>query len=241
MAMKRVRETEEFDTGNGFTVSKLPDSFLVHLLSYAWRSHYRLALVNHCFLAITRSRAYWKAVACRALQDKVPLQILQQVDWFCELEPDEPLHFYLWTLWTTQPQALYCKGQGFIELVSCEARNPTAKTAKAWRLSFPTTTAEIEIDPPDSFVTCVLKLAIITTDYMVMQAGELFYATCWNNPVVRKEVYMMNANRQSFTTTYAEVVEGDHIWCGAIENACTDGSARKVWIPKIGFGVWVPK
>lgn len=74
------------------------DRLLSHVLAYAWRDTYRLALVCKRFKDITRGRQYWAALARHALKGKMPPAILEQVNFFHGLEDNDPPHTFLHVL-----------------------------------------------------------------------------------------------------------------------------------------------
>lgn len=231
--MKRVRESEEgyFDL--------FDHSFLTHVLSYAWRSYYRLALTCHRFLVITRSREYWQALACQALKEHVPPQTLHQIDWLHGLKDGEPFHFYLWALWTQRDGAFYSdKSQGgSIEFFSLEMRqiNVYPSLIQIWRIKF-----AYKTDPIECFSTSVRRVELMDdSGFIIPKQGELWYITHWNNPLILKEISTCAAdNQNNITVCYVEIPIGDKIWCGAIENPIRAPTGVGSLIPKIGFGVW---
>lgn len=94
----RKRFREEFDHlySVGTLVDAIKNDFLLsHILAYAWKSTYHLALVCKRFWIITKSRVYWSALAKHALKDVIPINVLSVIDFFYFLKKDEPFNLHL--------------------------------------------------------------------------------------------------------------------------------------------------
>lgn len=91
---KRFREELEY-LGRFGDFSMLSDCLLTHLLLYAWKDFYRLALVCKRFHCVTKTRAYWAALAKRFFHGKIPAPILEQVNFFHMLSEEKPAYTYL--------------------------------------------------------------------------------------------------------------------------------------------------
>lgn len=115
--MKRALENDDGDDpsipGDRDETARLDTALLTHMLSYGWRSTHALALTCRRFLAITRSRPYWRALAFRVLPTKgVPPNVLKSVDWFHGLEETDPAHYMLWKLIKDDNNELYARPSG---------------------------------------------------------------------------------------------------------------------------------
>lgn len=103
---KRLREEFDHLYSVGTLVDAIKNDFLMtHLLAYAWKSTYHLALVCKRFWIITKSHAYWTALAKHALKDMIPSQILNQVNFFYFHKETDPSHLFLQSL-LKKPQAI---------------------------------------------------------------------------------------------------------------------------------------
>lgn len=96
---KRLREELDYLYSVGTIVEAIKaDDLLSHMLVYAWKSTYHLALVCKRFWIITKSRAYWRMLAKHALKDSIPRLVLNQVDFFYSLKDMDPSHLFLQAL-----------------------------------------------------------------------------------------------------------------------------------------------
>lgn len=238
--MKRVRDTELGEEGFFIPFDLFDYSFLTHLLSYAWRSYYRLALTCRRFLDITRSREYWQALARQALKAHVPPQNLHQIDWLHGLKDGEPFHFYLWALWTQRPGAFSVSRVegGSIEFCSSEMRQIETYPSfvQSWRIDF----ADKD-EPAGRFTTSIRSLRIFNDEGFILPSEMPWYITHWNNPLIFKEIITRNSREKKVARIYVEIPVGNKIWCGAIENPIFRDREKmdpSSWVPKIGFGVW---
>ena len=93
---KRFREELDYleQYGNLLIVIKSND-LLAHLLAYAWKDFYRVALVCKRFNFVTKTRAYWGALAKHYFKSKLPAIILKQVNFFHMLPEEKPAYTYL--------------------------------------------------------------------------------------------------------------------------------------------------
>lgn len=107
----RKRLCEEFDylySVGPITDAIKNDDVLSHILAYAWKSTYNIALVCKRFWIITKSRAYWAALAKHALKDVVPAKVLTMINLFYFLKETDPSHLYLQAL-LKRPQSILKK------------------------------------------------------------------------------------------------------------------------------------
>ncbi|MEO6077626.1 MAG: F-box protein [Candidatus Andersenbacteria bacterium] len=96
---KRLREEFEYLYSVGTLVDAIRnDDLLCHILSYAWKSIYTLALVCKRFYTITKMRRYWTALAKHALKDRIPPKVLEAVNFFYFAKDDDPAHLFLQAL-----------------------------------------------------------------------------------------------------------------------------------------------
>lgn len=94
----RKRLHEEFDylySVGPITDAIKNDDVLSHILAYAWKSTYNIALVCKRFWIITKSRAYWAALAKHALKDEIPAPILLSLNFFYFAKDADPAHLFL--------------------------------------------------------------------------------------------------------------------------------------------------
>lgn len=241
--MKRVASFEWLDLSPPPVFDWLDNNLLKHVLSYAWCSYYHLALVCRRFFSMTKSREYWRAIAVKAFYVKtnVPVPILHQVDWFFGLEPNEPLHFYLWTLWSARPSVFYTRTVDQVELMDVSARqipvDANSTDVKTWSLAYGQEMA------PGSFCIELRKLTVSNQEgHIKTKRMEPFYTTFFNNPYFQKELWMFSSDGNNVITLFLQFKYDEKIWYGAVENpvrvAGESTSSYTDWKPKLGFGVY---
>lgn len=87
--------------------TRLDGALLTYVLSFAWSSYYELALVDHRFLGVLRSRPYWRALAFHILVPMgVPRTVLESIDLFHGLKDSDPPYYVLWELMKPQVRDL---------------------------------------------------------------------------------------------------------------------------------------
>lgn len=91
------------------------DYLLAHLLAYAWRDFYRVALVCKRFHCVTTTRAYWGALAKRFFHRKLPTPILEQVNFFHMLPEEKPAYTYL--------QGIFKKPRKKLPFIRCHPKD----------------------------------------------------------------------------------------------------------------------
>jgi hypothetical protein len=114
------RAFEHNDEGNDPSVpnainqwTRMDNALLTLVLSFAWSSYYELALVDHRFLGVLRSRPYWRALAFHILIPMgVPRTVLESIDIFHGLKESDPPYYVLWELVKPQVRNLGIRSSG---------------------------------------------------------------------------------------------------------------------------------
>lgn len=123
-ARKRFREELDYLEQFGSLLNVIKsDDLLTHVLAYAWRDFYRVALVCKRFSLMTRTRAYWGALAKHFFKGKIPAAILKQVNFFHMLPEEKPAYTYL--------QGIFKMPRSDVPFIACHE--------DAIRLSYPST------------------------------------------------------------------------------------------------------
>lgn len=115
---KRFRDELDHQSRVGNLLEALKDdNLLTHVLAYAWKSTYHIALVCKRLWIITRSRIYWSNLAKHALKHFIPQNILNQVNFFHLMEDNVPSRMRLQGLLKRKNLSSWMKKRGeYLEL-----------------------------------------------------------------------------------------------------------------------------
>lgn len=107
---KRLRDEFEYlySVGTILNVFK-NDDLLAHILAYAWKHTYHIALVCKRFYAITKTKRYWTALAKHALSPQIPQRILPLVNFFFFCKPEDPVYLCLQGILTKKYRPQSCE------------------------------------------------------------------------------------------------------------------------------------
>lgn len=89
-SLKRPRSPSLWDEPKADAFGSIPSDLCLYLLSFAYKDYARLVRVCRRFWTLCRSKEYWKWAGKYALKDMVPAHVLQDVDFFHGLEPNDP-------------------------------------------------------------------------------------------------------------------------------------------------------
>lgn len=201
----------------------LPTSLLTHLLAFVWNHTYRLALVDKRFLAITRSRAFWRLLGQHALKGVLPNYVLEQVDFFYGLKPKHGPHGWLWGLLHKDKPNEPFRSHHIIKDEPIFKRQNSEKC-----LSITVT----ESERPEFH----LLFYLTRSSNLFFGQQDMITRIIFNNPLYRKDIYMVLDNRRSvfFYVEYWDI-DKTRLWCGAIK----DNPAEEEWYPLEPFGRWI--
>lgn len=90
ISLKRPRSPSLSNESKADAFDLISSDLCLYLLSFAYKDYARLVRVCRRFWTLCRSKEYWKWVGKYALKDMVPAHVLQDVDFFHGLEPNDP-------------------------------------------------------------------------------------------------------------------------------------------------------
>lgn len=198
------------------------NNLLATLLAHSWKQTYHLALVCKRFLAITRCRTYWAALAKHALKEDIPKNILEQVNFFHGLEEADPPHFFLHVLFQKTPRKVIEKGK------SCEFVGPKN----------------------DSFHYCLKigwknKQYRLSNRFVDAKGGKSYLhpvrTTYFHHPILRKTSYF-NQDSKTVLVRYVEIFDATRgqTWCGEPGKSFATSIEREdqLFPGPFSMGVW---
>lgn len=215
---KRPRDDNDdnTDTSCSFLSCITDTHLLTHVLSYSYRSTYHLALVCKRFLGVTRSHAYWCALARRAFAHVLSPEKLLEVDFLHGLKPGEPPHKWLSALIVDNFKISTGHGKNKRAVViSMHGYDDTS----TWRL----------VDHGFEHNPKAYTVHIIPDSY---DSTEIIYKTHFHHSAKVKSVARYDGLKH--IEIYAQFWNEDHtaMWYGMVDE---QGKALE------GFGTWVDK
>lgn len=206
-------------------VEIVPSVVLTYILSFAWLDLYRLAFCLSTFLSITRSRVFWKELGKRALHRWIPSCILEEVDFFYDLRPEDPPHSWLWGLFHKESRVDNVKSLNYnitnqgcifrrINSEECLMITTIGFTGKEFMIMRYKTTKHHDLYPD--------KHTFVKRYYFNFDTAVRDVLLWSNKPVI----------------VYVEHWDNEHekMWCGLIED-----TNEEEWKEFEDFGVWVEK
>lgn len=225
--MKRVRDEDDQEEPPINQWTRLDNVLATHVLAYSWKATYRLALVCKRFLAVTRSRPYWRALAHCALRLKgMPRYVLEHINIFHGLRESDPPHFVLWELLrkSTFPQVRFIEGgQSWAAIVL------TAKQTNA-NGRFPVFEVQWKVKKLGKILMCLHHVSEDTRQVVG------FTSTTYIG--YRQTIhYVGHYENHNDKVLYCQMYnpERTRVWCGLVSIP----TARGDWVPHEPFGQWV--
>lgn len=229
--MKRVRDEDDQEVQEEPPINqwtRLDNVLATHVLAYSWKATYRLALVCKRFLAVTRSRPYWRALAFHALVPMgMPRYVLEHINIFHGLRDSDPPHFMLWVLFSSTSDLLKVRliehDQSWASLVFI-AKDVNER---GW---FPTFEVQWKVKKLGHIMLCLHHISKNTMEVVG------FTSTTYIG--YRKRIHYIGEYRNDDDKVlYCQMYnpERTRVWCGLISIPTADNE----WVPHEPFGQWV--
>lgn len=225
ISLKRPRSPSLSNESKADAFDLISSDLSLYLLSFAYKDYARLVRVCRRFWTLCRSKEYWKWVGKYALKNILPAYVLQDVDFFHGLEPNDPPWGWLGSL-----------------VINNIHMN---KTGRLWLVYYKNIDVMLRRYMSFSFESSIkyYSLGIYTGDLkFAIEHGTPFRVTYFKHPFLQKRTF---THAQNFCfNSYVEIwcPEKQKMWYGEpgyMSGYLTHETLNLLYPNEKSLGVWV--